>query len=151
MLKIMALEHIKRLADARNIMMNLTNYIELKAIFVVLGLFLFDIDNVEKIYALFVLMALDMATGVAGAWVKKEIVTSKLAYRTPIKFMVYTFMIIAGSLLEKTVGIDVGADESIIIFLSATEFISVLENFGKMGFRTPNKLLNSIKEIQQSK
>lgn len=149
--KYMALEHIKRLADAKNILINLTNYIEIKTIFVVIALFLLDIDNIEKMYALFVLMALDMATGISSAWVKKEIITSKLAYRTPIKFVVYTSMIIAGALLEKTIGVDVGADESIIIFLAATEFISILENFGKIGFKTPNKLLNSIKEIQQSK
>lgn len=147
----MAVEHIKRLSDIKAVLVNLSQYFEVKATFVILFMFLLDMDNIEKIYALFVLMALDMATGVSGAWIRKEIITSKLAYRTPIKFLVYTLMIMAGALLEKTVGVDVGADEAIIIFLGATEFISILENFGKIGFKTPNKLLNTIKEIQQSK
>lgn len=145
----MSLQHIKRLAEAKDILANMTNFIEIKVIFSFLAIQLLDIDNIHKIYALFILMWIDFVTGLSSAYFSKEVVTSKAAFRTPVKFLVYTLMIITGAVLEKTMGIDILADETIITFLAVTEAISILENFGKLGFKTPNKLLNKLKEIQK--
>ena len=145
----MSLQHIKRLAEAKDILANMTNFIEIKVIFSFLAIQLLDIDNIHKIYALFILMWIDFVTGLSSAYFSKEVVTSKAAFRTPVKFLVYTLMIITGAVLEKTMGIDILADETIITFLAVTEAISILENFGKLGFKTPNKLLNNLKEIQK--
>lgn len=145
----MSLQYIKRLAEAKDILANMTNFIEIKVIFSFLAIQLLDIDNIHKIYTLFILMWIDFVTGLSSAYFSKEVVTSKAAFRTPVKFLVYTLMIITGAVLEKTIGIDILADETIITFLAVTEAISILENFGKLGFKTPNKLLNNLKEIQK--
>jgi phage-related holin len=36
-------------------------------------------------------------------------------------------------------------------FIGVTEFISILENMGRMGYQTPKKLLNQLKDFQSQK
>lgn len=146
------LEHFYRVIEIKNVAFSIfykmEHFLELKVFFAVALLFLFDIDNLPKIYALFALIAFDLITGVLNAHKRGEVITSRLIYRTPIKLAVYAMLISTAALLEKSIGHDVGADEMMIIFLGATEFISIVENFGKLGFRTPNKLLNTVKDLQ---
>ena len=38
-----------------------------------------------------------------------------------------------------------------VAFVGITEFISILENIGRLGYQTPKKLLNQLKEYRDNK
>lgn len=78
-------------------------------------------------------------------------ITSSKVFRTSIKIVLYFMMVSAGHLTEMIVGLDFKIDEILLMFLSVTEFISIIENIGKMGFSVPQNLLNKLKDFKESK
>lgn len=43
------------------------------------------------------------------------------------------------------------AESTMVGFIAVTEFISILENMGRMGFVIPKKLLNQLQDFQSQK
>lgn len=112
--------------------------------------FFFDETRIPALMALLFLIIFDFVTAIFAA--KKEgieIKSSKI-FRSAIKVLVYFMMVAAGHIIETVIGIGFFVDETVMIFLSVTEFISILENTGKLGFAIPQKLLNKLEQLRDS-
>lgn len=112
--------------------------------------FAFGGMRVEIIQAIIFLVAADFLTGVSASKIIGLEIKSSLAFRTPFKFFVYILMIIC----SHQVGVLIPYVEEWLIggmsgFLGVNEFLSIMENIGNMGFRTPQKLLNKLEEIKK--
>ncbi len=111
--------------------------------------FFFDVNNAQLIYALIVLMTLDMITGTMVA-IKQGNFKSRKSFYTPVKFFVYLALVSASYQLEIALGgySVLFVDEIMIGFLALTEFFSLMENAGNLGYKTPHKLLGNLKNIK---
>ena len=114
------------------------------ALFIVIS-FMFDIDQKEALFALFVLVLLDFTTGISAAKYLGEPIRSSKIKHTAIKLTSY-FVIIAGAHLAehglaKYLAV---VDETVTAFFLLTELISLLENMGRLGIQIPKKLLNQL-------
>lgn len=110
--------------------------------------FLFQQDLGEVRTGLVVLIIMDSITGVFAAYKTGEEIESRKILRTAKKMILYFILVSAAFLAEKTIGIQFILNESVIAFLSLTEFVSILENIGKAGYKTPKKLLNKVKDLR---
>jgi len=144
------LHHIGRLVEIKTILANMVNYPELKLALAFVFSFLINIDVHDKLVALLLLVIIDFSTGISVAKLKHEVISSRRAFATPIKLFVYMLMVITATQFERIVGVNILADEMVIVFLAATEFISIMENFGKLGFKTPTKLLNIARDTRDN-
>jgi len=113
--------------------------------------FFFDETRVMALFGLLALIIFDFLTGFIGAKFSGHEITSSKVFRTSIKIVLYFMMVSAGHLTEMIDGLDFRIDEILIVFLSVTEFVSIIENIGKMGFSVPQNLLNKLKDFKESK
>lgn len=113
----------------------------------VLTLSSFMVGNLynAEIIAVAMLMVIDSLTGVGATLIEKKAVTSKRFAHSVIKAVVYFLAISASKFLDTSVPGDF-VQYSTIGFVAVTEFISILENIGRMGFKTPQLILNNLKE-----
>ena len=139
---------IERLLETKPILMQIIANAQIKLSLGILYAVLFDISKEPALIAIFFLIIIDFLTGVAAAKKTGIQVRSAKIFRTATKLLTYFGMISAGYLLEKSIGYNLGADDIMIIFLAATEFISIMENVGKLGYKTPNKLLNVVENLR---
>ena len=86
--------------------------------------------------------------GITSAYKAGEEIQSRKVLRTAFKFVVYFSLVSAGHLAETATYNIIPIDEGIIATLAITELISILESFAKMGYKTPLRLLNRLKELQ---
>ena len=95
--------------------------------------------------ALIALLTFDAITGVMAAKYTGTSITARRLFRTPQKMFVYILLVSAAHLADLFI-ISTGAyfEFFMMFYLALTEFTSVIENIGKMGFKTPRKLLNQI-------
>ncbi len=142
---------IERLAEAHPIMQKIFSNILFKVWIAAAFAVLFDPSKGAEMTAVFILIMIDFLTGVGAAKYVNEQIKSAKIFRSGVKVLTYFGMISAGYLLETSIGYNVGADEILIAFLAATEFISIMENMGKLGFKTPKKLLNVVEDIQKGR
>lgn len=112
---------------------------------------LFDVTKGPELTAVFLLILIDFFTAIGAAKYKGEQIKSAKIMRSAVKVITYFAVISAGFLLETSVGYNVWADEMLIAFFAATEFISILENMAKLGFKTPQRLLNIVEDIRDGK
>lgn len=111
--------------------------------------FFFGHFYTDALVAIMMLMFIDFVLAVAAAKLSGEPVTSRKAGRTLIKGIVYLSAISAGYFADLTIPFDF-IQGAMIGFVGVTEFISVLENVGRLGFHTPKKLLNQLKDYQKN-
>lgn len=112
-----------------------------------IGSFLFAGLSTNALIALLVLIVVDYITGIVVAKRNGEFISSKQSLRTPIKVLVYYTMIASGHLVEYGVPAQIQfVDDTILTFLLVTEFLSILKHFGNLGYRTPSKLINNLRE-----
>ena len=71
-------------------------------------------------------------------------ITSRKFSRVVSKGIVYFMAISAGYFADLTVPFN-AIQGTMVAFVGVTEFISILENVGKLGFETPTKLLERMK------
>ena len=127
---------------------------ELKAIVSAgLGILTFFFDPLQQLalVALFVLVLIDFALGIAAARATGDAVRSAKLVRTGIKFTVYFTLIAAARITEHAIPVLPFLDETVTGFLAATELMSILENTGRLGFATPKKLTDLLGEYVKSK
>lgn len=145
------LEHILCVFDS------FKNCIDLKLMissFVLIFGFLFNVNSWEILAGLLILVLFDFVSAIVVAKTTGEQIESRKAVRSAFKMVVYGIIISAGHLVDKCMGITtwvLTAEYVCLTFLSSTEFISILENFGKAGFSTPQKLLNTFKKYTNNK
>lgn len=112
--------------------------------------FLFGNLYHEGIIAVLMLMIFDTILGVWASVYEGKALTSRKFARAVYKGIIYMISISAGYFLDTTMPIDI-AQTTMIGFISVTEFISILENMGRMDMETPKKLLNQLKDFQSKK
>lgn len=112
--------------------------------------FLFGDLYTEALIAVLFLIIIDAVFAIMAAFHEGQAITSRKFSRTLYKATVYFMAISAGYFADLTIPLNI-IEMTMIAFVGATEFISILENMGRMGFQTPKKLLNQLKDFQSSK
>ena len=124
--------------------------IKLLASLVTAFLFLFGDFHTQGIIAIMMLMTFDTILGVMASWKEGQAITSRRFSRVVQKSVVYLMSISAAYFTDITIGFN-AIQPTMIAFIAVTEFISILENMGRMGYQTPKKLLNQLKDFQSQK
>lgn len=110
--------------------------------------YLFGLHNGTAVAALMVIIAIDFITGVSASYYAGEPIESRRAVKTAIKTFFYGIFISSAYLTENIIPGETFIDQATISFLAITEFVSIMENTGKMGYQVPLKLLNRLKEMR---
>lgn len=110
--------------------------------------FLFGNLYTEALTAIVMLMVLDAVLGVWASKKEGAAITSTRFADSVKKGIVYFMAISAGYFVDLTVPFDI-VQATMVGFVGVTEFISVLENVGRMGYQTPKKLLNQLRDFQK--
>lgn len=105
--------------------------------------FLFGNLYTDAIIAILMLIMFDTVLGVAATYYEGNPITSRRFGRVVVKGMVYFSSISAAYFADLTIPYDF-VQATMIAFVGLTEFISILENIGRMGYETPKKLLNQL-------
>lgn len=124
--------------------------IKLVASAAVLSTFFFGDFHQQAIIAIVMLMVFDTFLGMMAAWQEGHPITSRKFSRVVQKGVVYFMGVSAGYFADLTIGWQV-IQATMIAFIGVTEFISILENMGRLGYQTPKKLLNQLKDFQSQK
>lgn len=95
-----------------------------------------------------VLMALDIATGFIGAWIAHDIKSSKLREGIGHKFG-ELIMLIVPDFLSKTIDLPQTITKFIACYIIVMEIISIVENLGKLGIKTPKVISKSLDDIRE--
>lgn len=111
--------------------------------------FLFDVNQSAGLLSLLILIILDFISGISASKYLGEPIRSSKVKHTAIKLTAYYAVIAGGHLAESgLVSYFAIIDETVLAFFLITELISLLENAGKLGVQTPNKLLNQLVETK---
>lgn len=112
--------------------------------------FLMGDIHTQAIIAVLMLMIIDTMFGLAATIHEGQAITSRKFSRVVQKGAVYFLAISAGYFADLSIGWQM--IQSVMIgFIGVTEFISILENMGRLGYQTPKKLLNQLKDFQSQK
>lgn len=139
-----------------NIFISFKNCFDIKIVcsyLMIVGSFLFNISRLEVLEGLLVVILFDFFTAV---WANKKcgnVIESKKAIRSAFKVLVYGILISASHFGDKSLGItdwQVSLEMAMTAFLVISEFISIIENVGMMGYAIPKKMLNSLKNYTGS-
>lgn len=129
--------------------MEITSAKLLASLLLLFGFFFGDIYK-QAILAIMMLIIIDTIFGMVSAYHEGNAITSRKFGRVVQKSTVYMMAISAGYFADITIGWQI--IESVMIgFIGVTEFISILENMGRLGYQTPKKLLNQLKDFQSEK
>lgn len=141
------------LAQTLSVFISLKEYFAAKisaSAFIAAYSFFFGIDLSMVMFSLTMLMAFDFITGIISAYTSGEVIESRRAFRTALKFGIYCILVSAAHLTDMSVFGDLRLEEGVIAFLAVTELVSILENAGKMGYVIPRKLLNMLSELRDA-
>lgn len=113
--------------------------------------FMFGEIHQFSILAVLVLLVLDTILGTMASKYNNEPITSKRFARAVHKSFVYFSTISASYFTDVAIkSIGIAPFEPVVIgFIAVTEFISILENVGRMGYPVPRKLLNQLNGIKK--
>lgn len=111
--------------------------------------FFFDGVLAMAMWALLFLIVFDFITAVWAVVHEGGAIESKKVGKTVKKIVIY-YIAISGGFLTETATHQIVPliDETVIAFLAITELISILENMGRLGYNTPNVLLNRLRSIR---
>ncbi|MCK9320049.1 phage holin family protein [Methanoculleus sp.] len=118
------------------------------AYLILLAGFLFNLDALNLIAGLLVLNIFDFITGIIGAKVYGDCISSAKAIHSVYKTLAYALAIATANLVDKSLGISnwtLSFNYGLISYLSVTEGTSILENLSKMGFTMPTRIINNMK------
>jgi toxin secretion/phage lysis holin len=104
------------------------------------GIIAFLFGEWSDLLTLFIfVLALDYLSGLGGAIVSGQGLSSAVGMRGIIKKFAIIAIIVLGNLLDQVGGTDF-IMVSFIWFFLANEILSIIENYGKMGLPLPDKL-----------
>lgn len=133
------------------------NVVKVATSFIVTFAFFFGDIHDKAILAVAMLMVFDAITGVMAAWYEGKPITSRRFASSVRKGIVYFIGISAGYFTDQTMTTDLPLLDGhtiqaiMIAFIGVTEFSSILENMGRLGYETPKKLLNQLKYFKSKK
>lgn len=100
------------------------------------------------LYALIAFMAMDYITGLAVAWLHKEL-SSEVGFKGIAKKVFILILVAVGHILDTHVlGGGSVCRSAVIGFYIANEGISILENAGNIGIPLPKKLIDVLKQLK---
>jgi len=98
------------------------------------------------VVAVIFLIIIDTITGVIAAKKQNEVISSKRFFDSVVKLLLFPLIIAAGVITQTAIGTEILMLPQIIAgYLAVHEFLSIVENFGRIGYKIPQQLLN--KEI----
>ncbi len=109
--------------------------------------FFFNSVEMPALIALFFLIIFDFATGILASYKTGVEIQSTKIFRTALKILIYYGMISASHLTELAGFSFIPIEETVIAILAATEMVSLLENVALLGYITPKKILNKLREF----
>lgn len=112
--------------------------------------FFFGEIYTQGLIAIVMLMVFDTILGIAADKHENKVISSRRFSRAVIKGIVYFTAISAAYFTDLTVPGGF-VQSTMIAFVAMTEFISILENVGRLGFKTPQKLLNQLRDINNNR
>lgn len=110
--------------------------------------FLFGNLYQDALLGILMLMVFDTILGLMAAYHCGEPITSRRFSNAVLKGIIYFTSISAAYFADLTIPGSV-IQSTMIGFVGVTEFISILENIGRLGYRTPRKLLNQLNEMRR--
>ena len=111
--------------------------------------FFFDGVLAAAMWALLFLIIFDFVTAIMAVIQAGEAIESRKMGKTAKKILIYYMGVSAGFLTETaTHGILPIIDETLLVVFALTELVSILENMGRMGYQTPNTLLNRLRNMR---
>lgn len=113
--------------------------------------FLFGVHNGSLLIGLVVLIIFDTILGIGAAYTEGRVIESRRALKAATKLAVYAVLASSAYMVESIVPSSTFIDEAMISFLALTEFISIMENAGRMGFTVPQRLLNRLQDLRGTK
>lgn len=101
------------------------------------------------IRALVILMALDYASGLMAAYVKKE-VSSQIGYLGILRKAIILMVLIVAVVLDRLLNEGTWVFRTLICYYYiGNEAISLLENASKIGVPIPKKLVSALKQLKK--
>lgn len=110
--------------------------------------FLFGCALKPVIIGLVTLMIIDLVTGIGSSFARGEAIESRRMLKSSTKLVVYGLFLSAGHITSSIVPEAGFLDTAVASFLALTEFVSIIENIGLMGFAIPQKLLNQLSVLR---
>jgi toxin secretion/phage lysis holin len=107
-------------------------------------------ENQEALSALVILIFFDFITALMAKHRQGEVIESKKALKSVTKVVIYTMFVSASYISERAIPGATFMDTVTISFLIITEFISIMENIGKLGYAIPKRLLNKLEEFKDA-
>lgn len=105
--------------------------------------FSFGTIGFQIILAVILLIIIDTITGIVGAYKQKDPISSKRFFDSVIKLIFFPMIIAAASIAQTAIGTTMLFLPQIVAgYLAMHEFLSIIENFGKIGYKIPQKILN---------
>jgi len=94
------------------------------------------------------LTMMDMMSALMREYKLGRSIESKKLIKTAVKLTVYGMMVSAAYITESVImikGVTIPIVQIVATVISITEFVSILENAGAMGYAIPQKLLNQLR------
>lgn len=107
--------------------------------------FLFGNTYDEALIAIVMLMIFDFIFGLSASKYEGTPITSRRGMHGIIKGLVYFSAIASAHFVDHTIPFEL-VQSTMMGFVAVNEFISILENIGRLGYETPKKLLNQLRE-----
>jgi len=112
-----------------------------------LGILLFQFSygtiGFKIVVAVILLIIIDTITGVIGAYKQNEQISSKRFFDSIVKLLLFPMIIAAASVTETAIGTQILVLPQIVAgYLAVHEFLSIIENFGRIGYKIPQRILN---------
>ncbi len=112
-----------------------------------IGSFLFSGLSDNALMALLTLIVVDYVLAVYESRKRGQVWSGPKTKNSVIKILVYYTMIACGHLVEYGIPSQIQfLDDTILTFLLITEFLSILKHFSNLGYKTPSKLINNLRE-----
>lgn len=137
------MEHIHYIIHKANALFEPSIAKMVASILIASSSFLFGDIYHQALTAIVMLMVMDTILGVAAAYANNEVITSRRFANSVVKGIVYFTAISASYFADITIPYNF-IQSTMIGFVGITEFISILENIGRLGYKTPKKLLNQL-------
>ena len=104
--------------------------------------------ELKLIYALGVLMVIDIITGIAKSLKKGNLWSRKSTYGFGRKMMVFMIIIVA-NIIDNLVYLNGVLVYGAVIFYILNESLSIVENYALMGGKIPEQLLNTLELLKE--
>lgn len=85
---------------------------------------------------LFILIAIDFATGFLGAWISKDVSSNKM-WKGVVKMFTCFCLVLAAHQLVRLTGFVKWVEDGVVMYLASMQFISILENAARLGVPVP--------------